>query len=163
MKRFLITNMLLATAAAWGGNVDAPAAFNRLKGLVGQWEADTDTGKATLSYELIAGGSALVERDAIGTMPVMLTVYTLDGGRLLLTHYCMAGNQPRMQAQAFSPDTGELQFRFLDATNLASPDAGHMHNATFRFVDADHLAAAWEFYEGGRLKHTEAVNYTRVR
>jgi len=165
----VITNLLLAASVTWGGEaapggiVDGAAAFDRLKGLAGQWEADTPAGKARLSYELIAGGSALVERVAMGTMPVMLTVYNLDGGRLLLTHYCMAGNQPRMQAQAFDPATGNLEFRFLDATNLPNPAAGHMHNASFRLIDADHLATAWEFYEDGHLKMTETARYTRVR
>ncbi len=96
-------------------------------------------------------------------MPGMLTVYHLDGDRLILTHYCMAGNQPRMQASSFNPDTGELQFQFLDVTNLASPGAGHMHNARFRLVDNNHLKTEWQFYENGKPKMTEAAQYTRVR
>ena len=96
-------------------------------------------------------------------MPAMLTVYYMDGDRLLLTHYCMAGNQPRMQAKTFNPETGELEFQFLDATNLASPGAGHMHNVRIRVADRDHLSSAWDFYENGQLKHTETAEYTRVR
>jgi hypothetical protein len=95
-------------------------------------------------------------------MPAMITVYHLDGDRLMLTHYCMAGNQPRMQAQAFDPGTGELQFRFLDATNL-SPGAGHMHNATFHLTGADRFASSWEFYQDGKLAKTETVEYARVK
>jgi hypothetical protein len=87
----------------------------------------------------------------------------LDGGRLLLTHYCMAGNQPRMQARAFNPESGELEFQFLDAGNLPDPNAGHMHNARFRFVDNNHLVSEWEFYENGQRKLTETAQYTRVQ
>jgi hypothetical protein len=142
---------------------DATAAFARLKTLVGEWEANTQMGKAHLSYELTGAGTALVERDTAEKMPGMLTVYHLDGGRLILTHYCMAGNQPRMQARLFNPETGELQFQFLDITNLASPGAGHMHNANFRFVDHDHFETEWQFYENGKPKTAETFQYTRVR
>jgi len=139
------------------------AAFARLKTLAGEWEADTRMGKAHLSYEVIAGGTALVEKETAEQMPAMLTVYHLDGERLLLTHYCMAGNQPRMQVKAFNPESGEVQFQFLDATNLTGTGAGHMHNATFRVVDNNHLATEWEFYENGQKKFSETAQYTRVR
>jgi len=169
MKRhhFLIASLLLAAATVQAGgpkserSTDA-AAFARLKTLVGEWEADTQMGKTHLSYELIAGGTALMEKETGEKMPAMLTVYHLDGDRLLLTHYCMAGNQPRMQARAFNPDSGELEFEFLDATNLTD-GAGHMHNARFRFVDHDHLATTWDFFESGQKKFTESAQYTRVR
>lgn len=96
-------------------------------------------------------------------MPAMETVYHLDGSRLLLTHYCMAGNQPRLEAKSFNPDKGELQFRFLDATNLATPNAGHMHDVLIRFVDNNHFETEWQFYENGKPKFTEKAQYTRVR
>jgi hypothetical protein len=96
-------------------------------------------------------------------MHAMETVYYPDGDRLLLTHYCVAGNQPRMQARAFNAETGELKFEFLDATNLVSPATGHMHNATFRFVDGSHLVQEWQFFENGKLKQTESFQYTRIR
>jgi hypothetical protein len=154
---------LQAAEAGKTSSLDTAAAFSRLKSLVGEWEADTQMGKAHVTYELIAGGTALVERERGEKMPEMMTVYHLDGKRLILTHYCMAGNQPRMQAQSFDPATGELQFRFLDATNLTSPDAGHMHNVTLHIVDDRHLATEWQFYENGQPKMTEKANYTRVQ
>lgn len=167
-QHLVIASLLLAAVAIHGAgskserNTDA-AAFARLKTLAGDWEADTRMGKAHLNYEVIAGGTAVVERETAEKMPAMLTVYHLDGDRLLLTHYCMAGNQPRMQARAFNSESGELQFRFLDAGNLPDAGAGHMHNATLRFVDNNHLVTEWEFYENGQRKLTETARYTRVR
>jgi len=140
-----------------------PAAYARLKTLVGEWEADTQMGKVRVSYQLIAGGTSLVERESGDKMPEMLTVYYLDGDRLLLTHYCMAGNQPRMQARSFNAETGEVDFQFLDATNLANPNAGHMHNAKIRLADNNHFSSEWDFYENGRSKMAESAQYTRVK
>lgn len=169
MKLLLIPILLLAASTAGAANPnsdrpnDATAAFARLKALVGEWEADTQMGKAHLTYELLAGGTALVERETMGDMPPMMTVYHLDGNRLLLTHYCMAGNHPRMQARRFDAATGELAFEFLDATNLASPRAGHMHSVKIRLSDNNHFTSEWEFYDNGERKSTESAQYTRVR
>jgi hypothetical protein len=169
MKRHLLviaTALLAGIAAQAAGpkseDAPGPAAYARLKTLVGEWQADTQMGKGHLSYELIAGGTSLVERESGDKMPAMETVYYLDGDRLLLTHYCMAGNQPRMQARAFNPETGEVAFEFLDATNL-TPGAGHMHNVKIRVADHDHLNTQWEFYENGQRKTAEIAQYTRVK
>jgi hypothetical protein len=169
MKRHLlaISAVMLTAAAAHAAGPKSeaspgPAAYARLKTLVGEWEANTDMGKTHVSYELIAGGTSLVEKESGDKMPSMLTVYYLDGDRLLLTHYCMAGNQPRMQARAFNPETGEVDFEFLDATNL-TPGAGHMHNATFRIPGNDHFSAEWEFYENGQRKMAHTAQYARVK
>ena len=169
-KNLLFTAGLLLiwlAAHAAGPNpqnqVDAKAAYARLGTLAGEWEADTSMGKVHVSYELIAGGSALVERETMEHMPPMETVYHLDGNRLELTHYCALGNQPRLEARAYDAKTGALEFGFLNATNLASPAAAHMHNASFRFVDDKHFMAAWELYENGARKSTETAQYTRVR
>jgi len=169
MKRkvLVIATVFLAAAAAQAASPKSeassgPAAYARLKTLVGDWEADTDMGKVHVNYELIAGGTSLMERESGEKMPAMLTVYYLDGDRLLLTHYCMAGNQPRMQARAFNPETGEVDFEFLDATNL-TPGAGHMHNAKIRVPGNDRLSAEWEFYENGQRKMAETFQYTRVK
>jgi hypothetical protein len=93
----------------------------------------------------------------------MITLYHLDGDRLVLTHYCAAQNQPRMLAKRIDPAKGEVDFVFLDATNLASPNAGHMRNARIQLVDANHFNSQWEFFQDGKLKNTESSKYTRVR
>ncbi len=138
------------------------AAFERLKTLAGDWQGSGADGKSNLSYELIAGGATLLERFSSDKEPVMMTMYHLDKNRLLLTHYCAAGNQPRMLG-SFNPETKELKFEFLDATNLANPAAGHMHNARIRFVDENHFVSEWDFYENGKKKFTETQEYARVR
>jgi len=92
----------------------------------------------------------------------MLTLYHRDGDRLVLTHYCMAGNQPRMQARPYDAAARELAFEFDGASNLASPSAGHMHSTKIRFVDARHIDTEWQFYENGAPTMVERARYTRV-
>jgi hypothetical protein len=74
----------------------------------------------------------------------MVSMYHLDGARLLLTHYCMAKNQPRMQLALCGPATGELRFEFLDAKNLA-------------------LHAGWDFVKDGKVAYSETQQFTRSR
>ena len=65
-----------------------------------------------------------------------------------MTHYCGARNQPRMVG-TLSSDGKTLTFNFLDATNLASPQAGHMGHAVFTFADADHYSEDWTWTKDG--------------
>jgi hypothetical protein len=127
--------------------------FEKLKTLVGTWVATTRDGQhATVTYELVSAGSALLERlggDAHPDMQ-MVTVYHADGDRLVMTHYCSAGNQPRMKAEPVSGEVEALRFTFLDATNLASPDAGHMHSLVMTFHDSDSFAQEWTWRENGK-------------
>jgi len=142
----------------------AQAAFDRLKTLAGEWEAESASGgKARVTYQLSAGGSTVVEKYASERHGEMITMYHLDGDRLLLTHYCAVNNQPRMQASRFDAANGELDFDFLDATNLKSPAAGHMRTAKFRFAGRDQFHSEWTFFENGKPKMTEAARYRRVR
>jgi hypothetical protein len=80
----------------------------------------------------------------------MISVFHMDGpNRLLITHYCGAGNQPRMQATA-SPDGKIITFDFVDATNLASPDDGHMQRLVITMIDANHHTEDWTFVDHGK-------------
>jgi len=159
----ILLMVISAGAADQGKNMDAKAAFARLKQLQGEWQSKSADGQtAHLSYRVIADGSA-VEEQFSGKPGDMLTVYTLNGDRLLMTHYCVAHNQPRMEARNYNAAGGTLDFDFLDAAGLASPDAGHMHNASFQFIDNNHFRSTWQFVENGKTKFTEAAEYERTR
>lgn len=148
-------------AAAQNNNSGAQAAFERLKQLQGEWQARNANGKAEhLTYRLVASGSALEETYS-GEQGDTLTLYTLDGDRVLLMHFCMAHNQPRMVATAVRD--GILDFQFLDVAGLSSPGAGHMHNASIHFTDENHFSTTWHFVENGKEKFTENLDYARLR
>ena len=156
-----------ATPDAGGGRIDGKAAFAQLKQLEGVWEAPAAGGKtARTEFELTANGTVLLERYTNPAMPGggrMATAYHLDGNDLVLTHYCIANNQPVLRAERFDAAAKEIQFEFLRAGNLPSPAAGHMHRASYRIVDADHFVTEWEFFEKGARKMTEKETFTRIK
>lgn len=159
-----VSCLLLVRGSALA-QVPANAGFEKLKTLIGQWEATTRSGThGTVKYELVSDGSALLERiggDEHAAMD-MVTVYHRDGARLLMTHYCSAGNQPRMRAEPVAGEVKKLEFRFLDVTNLASPHAGHMHGLVVRFEDADHFSQEWRWLDHGK-ESTDVFHWARKK
>src|SRR5262245_55944855 len=151
----------MAADASKAGN--AGPAFDKLKGLVGEWEATSEKGKVTSSYELVANGSALLERVKIPNHGEMVTVYHLDGNRLVLTHYCTAGNQPNLQAESFDPASQEIRFDFASATNLANINDGHIHSAVIKFLGPDAFNSDWTFQKDGKAAVVQQLQFRRVR
>jgi hypothetical protein len=139
-------------------------AFDKLKSLAGHWQTEkTNMQQGTLDLELTSGGTALLEKFRMednGKPVEMITLYYLDGDTLRLTHYCMAGNQPTMSG-AYDPATKTIKFDFLSITNLKTANAGHMHHATYTFLDDDHFKTAWTFRKDQRDSFTEDVTYVR--
>ncbi len=157
----------LGSVTQAGQTANAEQAFAKMKSLVGRWEATTADGKKAVSnFELVSDNSALLERfwvEGSGEKENMITVYHLDRGNLMLTHYCSAKNQPRMRAEPFSAETKTLKFTFLDATNLLRPDDGHMYCAVYKFSDADHFTTEWTFRKDQKDAFTEVLHFTRMR
>ena len=165
--RILIAMLILASVEVPRQSSAAPGsaeAFAQLKSLVGHWEEQKPSdNKSTLDIELTSGGTALLEKLHMveqGKPVEMITMYYLDGGQLKLTHYCMTGNQPTMRG-TYAPDTKTLTFDFENATNLKSPNDGHMHHAVYTFLDSDHFKTTWTFQKDQKDAFTEDVVYVR--
>src|SRR2546421_9895375 len=79
------------------------ACFARLKKLAGDWYQKDPAGKEplVLRYRPISGGTALEETIMPGTEE-MVSIYHMDGDSLVMTHYCLLGNQPHLKAIAAS-------------------------------------------------------------
>jgi hypothetical protein len=140
----LLPHSALAQSRAFAG-------FDKLKSLAGQWQATLPDGKIhKVIYEVASGGSALVETLIPPDEPSMMSIYHMDGDKLAMTHYCSAGNQPRMLAVVTEADIKSLRFVLVDATNLAGPSDGHMQSLTIRFKDSAHIRHEWTWREGGK-------------
>ena len=167
MNRFaiLILAVLLGTTLFAGEHANkASEGFDKLKSLVGTWAGTTQDGKAvTVSYKLVSEGNVLMESlDKPGHAQTMITMYHVDGDRILMTHYCSVGNEPRMRAKSLSADGSKLSFTFLDITNLDSPDAPHMHGLVFTFKDKDHMVQKWTMRAQGKDQAPAQFDLTRT-
>jgi hypothetical protein len=139
------------------------AAFDQLKSLAGEWQGKTTSGGTTkVSYKVVSNGSVVMEQLMPSKEPEMITMYSMDGDRLVVTHYCSAGNQPTMQTAPLSGATGKYDFTFVRASGMKSPDEGHMVALSLSIQDKDHITQNWTFQENGKSM-SEAFSYTRVK
>jgi hypothetical protein len=144
---------------------DAQLAFERLCALSGDWEGRSSAGwTSRTEFQVIARGSVVVERTHFEAHPgeTMLTLFSLDEGQLVLTHYCVAGNQPELEATAIEADGARIEFTFRAAGNLASRDVGHMDAAVYRLDGADAFSSVWSWYQAGREQWMEEIHYRRT-
>jgi len=65
-----------------------------------------------------------------------------------------------MQATV-SPDGKTMTFKFVDATNLESPDAGHMDRMVLTLVDENHQTEEWTFASHGKKEMKEVFDLHR--
>ncbi len=160
MKVFAICMLLTLSTTAVFAQTDAQKSFDQLKSLNGSWEGKNSQGQPVqVSYRMTAGGSALMS-EINGHGEDMISMIHFDGpNRLVLTHYCAAGNQPRMQASG-SPDGKTITFSFLDATNLGNPQSGHMDHVVIAMLDANHHTEEWNFTDHGK-EMKEVFDLTR--
>ncbi len=159
MRHFLVCGLLLAGLSISASGEDkhkhlptspTNAGLEKMKTLVGTWVSADKDGKPTDEVmsviKLTAGGSVIHETLFPGQPHEMVSIYTVDGSDLVMTHYCMLGNQPRMKASTKSLGN-KLQFDFAGGSNLDPKKDKHMHSATLTIVDADHFevdGVAWE-------------------
>jgi len=139
---------------------DAHKSFDMLKGMEGNWAGKNNQGQPIqVTFRLTAGGSALLSEIHGHGPENMITMFHMDGDHLLMTHYCGAGNQPRMKV--ISSDAKSVSFEFFDGTNIG-PGDGHMQRVTFTEPDADHHVEEWVFLDHGK-EMKEVLTLARVK
>lgn len=173
LARAAVLSLLLATAPA-AATVPPPPTpeperppkphpgFDLLQSLVGTWEmpAQGETPATTITFTLVSGGTALLETMAIAQQrDAMVTLYHRDGDRLLLTHYCGVGNQPRMRCAKPAAGGRSLAFEFVDGANMKASD-GHMHRMVLTLEGDDRLTEQWT-WKKGKTEHQETFRFTR--
>lgn len=138
-------------------------AFDQLKSLAGEWEGKHASGTTTkLIYTVVSNGSAVMEHLQPATESEMITMYTLDGDRIVVTHYCSVGNQPTMQSAPLTAATGKYDFSFVRVSGTSSPDEGHMVSLVLSITDKDHLSQTWTFEDHGKTM-SSTFSFTRVK
>jgi hypothetical protein len=167
---------LLIAAAAFAADAtatqsDAQKSFDQLKTLAGSWDGrvtsivpadpSIENKHVQTTLRVTSMGNAIVHEmtgEGRGDHPV--TMLYLDGDRLLLTHYCDAGNRPRMVG-TMSPDGKRVEFTFLDVSG--STQYGHMDHAVFTVIDANHHSEDWTFIQAGDKPVQAHMELTRTK
>ncbi len=151
--------VLLFPAAGAASDLTAEQAFERLKALAGTWEGSASaegaeaeaeaeaSGLVVHEFDVSANGHVLMERMGPDTEYEMVNMYHLDGADLVLTHYCSAGNQPRMKFNAATSAPNRLVFDFDGGTNLDTTP-NHIHSAEIRLDGENRIDSAWKAHEG---------------
>jgi hypothetical protein len=131
---------------------DAQKWFDQLKTLAGSWEGhvntvppvpEVDGAVGRVTFRVTSMGHVLMHDLKLSVRPDNpITMLYLDADRLLLTHYCDAGNRPRM-AGKMSPDGKTVEFDFLDVAG--GTQTGHMHHAVFTMIDENHHIEEWTY------------------
>ncbi len=165
----LITPGMLCSDEADRGKspVTASEAFARLKSLVGTWNNDVSSTEhkkheaaSKVIYRLTGADSALVETDFPDSKHEMVSVYHLDGDELRMTHYCAAGNQPRLRLDRANSTLSRLVFVFDGGSNLDPAKDMHIYGMTLTFEKNGEVKAAWEGYAGGKPAGTTTFHLT---
>jgi hypothetical protein len=130
--------------------------FTSIKALAGEWQGTFEwlgtsrNGEMDARYYLTGNGSAVVEDLIADGTPNMTTVYHLDGVDLRATHYCAAGNQPRLKATLTNPADKSVKFEMIDITNLSKPEAGHVRDLELRLTSPNQITILFTFVASGK-------------
>jgi hypothetical protein len=153
------------THSSMSDNAASRTQFDTLRTLEGEWTGTADHGGGQTSpvdttFHVTGNGSTVQETMFRGSPHEMVSMYHLDGDQLVQTHYCAAGNQPRMVAKPAS-EQGVIAFDFKDATNMKSMDDVHMHSMRILVKDKDHVEEWWQGWENGKPSHESHFMLTR--
>lgn len=160
--RVVLPLFLMAFASVAFAQSDAQKNFDKLKTLAGTWEGTFQGSVMHVTLRVTSMGNAVIHEMKGDGPDDPITMIYLEGDRLLLTHYCDAGNRPRM-AGKMSADGKTLAFDYLDAANLSDTQEGHMQRAVFTFGDAGHHTEEWTFAINGKGPFSAPLELHRTK
>jgi hypothetical protein len=175
MRNLIILMILVATAAVAlpqemkmpapktsGPQSDAQKAFEKLKTLAGTWQANLMGTRMNVTLRVTSSGNAILHEGTSSARPDdPITMFYVEGDRLLATHYCDSGNRPRMEGK-MSPDGKKIEFTLLDI--VGNTQNGYMGSIVFNFIDASHHTedGAWMF-PGNKPPFPIHLEFTRTK
>ena len=124
---------------------DAQKAFEKMKTLAGSWQGTIMGISINFTIRAASSGTAILHEgntDGGGPPNHEITMFYLDGDRLLAPHYCDAGNRVRFEGK-LSPDGKTLEFSFLDLAG--STKGGYLKGMAFTKNDANHHTVEFTF------------------
>jgi hypothetical protein len=161
MRRFLVIwmcEMLLLMQATSAAVPGAANAFEVFKSFAGRWsiQADGKTLTTEMLYDVGSKGSIVTEQ-----FGKELSVFYIDGQHLSMTHYCNAGNQPRLRLKE-GGTPGLFEFEMFDITSSSGdPAEPHVQKIIYKRIDDKHLDLEI-IWKKGTLEESEKYVLTRI-
>ena len=124
---------------------DARKAFEKMKTLSGSWQGTIMRIPINFTIRPASSGTAILHEgntSEAGPPKHEITMFYLEGDRLLATHFCDAGNRSRSEGK-MSPDGNAIEFSFLDVAG--STRGGYLKDIVITIIDADHHNVAFTF------------------
>ena len=157
MRKLTLLIILVATAAVAlpqqmqmqmpktsGPQSDAQKAFEKLKTLAGSWEGTVMGIPINFTIRAASSGTAILHEGNTekGVPNHEITMFYVEGDRLLATHYCDAGNRVRWEGK-MSPDGKTIEFSFIDVAG--GTQRGFLKGMVFTMIDENHHTAELAF------------------
>lgn len=106
------------------------AAFESLKAMRGEWREVGRPRPFTLSYRTMSSDKVVVETWTRSNGQQSITVFLMEGERLIATRYSALGEHPTMSLT--SAADGELAFTFRSAVNTPTGDGSYIRAMSIR-------------------------------
>lgn len=154
MRKLAILIIMVATAAVAlpqeppktaSPQSDAKKAFEKLKNLTGSWQGTVMGMSVNVTIRLASSNTAILhEATGDGKRPPNheITMFYVEGDRLLGTHFCDGGNRVRWEGK-MPPDGKTIEFSFLDVAG--GTRGGLAKDMVFTMIDADKHAIVLNF------------------
>ena len=123
---------------------DAKKMFDQMKTLAGTWQGKIMNIPINVTIRLTSSGTAILHEantEAGGPPKHEITMFYVEGDRLLATHFCDANNRARFEGK-MSPD-GKAEFNFLDVAG--STRGGLVKRLAFTMIDANKHVVEFTF------------------
>ena len=116
---------------------EAKKMFDQMKTLAGSWHGTIMGISINVTIRLASSGTAILHEattDGGGPPNHEITMFYVDGDRLIATHYCDGGNRARLEGK-MSADGKTSEFNFLDVAG--STRGGLVKRMAFTTIDAN--------------------------
>ena len=127
-----------------GPQSDAQKAFEKMKTLAGSWDGTVMGIPINFTIRAASSGTAILHEGNTekGVPNHEITMFYVEGDRLLATHYCDAGNRSNMEGK-MSADGTSVEFNFLDVAG--STKGGLVKRMKFTMIDANKHVVEFTF------------------
>jgi hypothetical protein len=144
---------------------EGSAELQKMKSLAGTWQGKSDHGEGLMdmvvTYAVTAAGSAVVETLNPGAPHEMVSVYHDADGKMVMTHYCMLGNQPYLQVTGSTAKSITMDLSATSNIDVAKEE--HMHGVSIVFIDDRTISQRWSHYKDGDRAAEVQIELKRVK